>query len=102
MTKTGLKPLRARAKLLLDLLLVFFFAAILVRPLYRAKYLVLWSSIESTFISDGRFLAAHWPHPLWQPLWYCGTRFDYIYPPVLRYGVALLTNIFIPVKEYHV
>ncbi len=89
-------------KLLVDLLLVFFGAAILIRPLFRAKYLQLWSSIESTFIADGRFLAAHWPHPLWQPLWYCGTRFDYIYPPVLRYGTALLTNIFIPVKAYHV
>lgn len=89
-------------KLLVDLLLVFFGAAILIRPLFRAKYLQLWPSIESTFISDARFLSAHWPHPLWQPLWYCGTRFDYIYPPVLRYGTALLTNIFIPVKAYHV
>jgi SAM-dependent methyltransferase len=89
-------------KMLLDLLLVFLGAAILIRPLFRAKYLQLWPSIESTFIADGRFLAAHWPHPLWQPLWYCGTRFDYVYPPVLRYGTALLTNIFIPVKAYHV
>ena len=91
-----------RRALLLDWILIFFSAAVLVRPLFRAKYLQLWSSIESTFIADGRFLAAHWPHPLWQPLWYCGTRFDYIYPPVLRYGTALLTNIFIPVKAYHV
>lgn len=89
-------------KLLVDLLLVFLGAAILVRPLFKAKYLQLWPSIESTFIADARFLAAHWPHPLWQPLWYCGTRFDYVYPPVLRYGTALLTNIFIPVKAYHV
>jgi SAM-dependent methyltransferase len=89
-------------KLLVDLLLVFLGAAILIGPLFRAKYLQFWSSIESTFIADGRFLAAHWPHPLWQPLWYCGTRFDYVYPPVLRYGTALLTNLFIPVKAYHV
>jgi hypothetical protein len=102
MTRGRLKFFGQHRALLLDLLLVFFAAAILVRPLYRAKYLQLWSSIESTFIADGRFLAAHWPHPLWQPLWYCGTRFDYIYPPVLRYGTALLTNIFIPVKAYHV
>ncbi len=88
--------------MLLDLLLVFFFTAVLVGPLFRAKYLDRWGSIESTFIADGRFLAAHWPHPLWQPLWYCGTRFDYVYPPVLRYGTALLTNLFIPVKAYHV
>ena len=67
-----------KRKQLLDLLLIFFFTAVLVRPLFRAKYLQLWSSIESTFIADGRFLAAHWPHPLWQPLWYCGTRLDFI------------------------
>ncbi len=102
MTNAGPKSLRKHLKFLLDLLLIFFFAAVLVRPLYHAKYLQLWPSIESTFIADGRFLAAHWPHPLWQPLWYCGTRFDYIYPPVLRYGTALLTNIYIPVKAYHV
>ena len=96
------KSLRKRGKLLLDLLLVFLFTAILIRPLFKAKYLDRWASIESTFIADGRFLAAHWPHPLWQPLWYCGTRFDYVYPPVLRYGTALLSAIFIPVKAYHV
>ena len=45
----------------------------------------------------------HWPHPQWQPLWYTGTRFDYIYPPALRYGTALtsmLTGMW-PVKAYH-
>jgi len=25
-----------------------------------------------------------------QPLWYAGTRFDYIYPPALRYGTAAI------------
>lgn len=101
MPNPGPRPSRKRWTLLLDFLLVFLCAAIVIRPLFTAKYLQLWSSIESTFISDGRFLASHWPHPLWQPLWYCGTRFDYIYPPVLRYGTALLTNFFIPVEAYH-
>ena len=90
-----------RLAILLDLLLIFLSAAFIVRPLFTAKYLQNWASIESTFISDGRFLAEHWPHPLWQPLWYCGTRFDFIYPPVLRYGTALLTNFFNPAQAYH-
>ncbi len=77
-------------------------AWVLVRPLFKAKYLDKFDSIESTFAADGRFLAAHAPHPRWQPLWYCGTRFDYIYPPALRYGTALLSKIWIPVKAYHV
>jgi uncharacterized membrane protein len=63
-----------------------------------------WASIESTFIADARFLIDHWGHPQWQPLWYAGTRFDYIYPPGLRYGTALIAKAagYWPVKAYHV
>ena len=78
---------------LADGFLLFALATILVRPLYRAEYLSAWNSIESTFISDARFLSVHWPHPGWQPNWYTGTRFDYIYPPALRYGTALLSRL---------
>lgn len=91
-----------RAQVLLDLVLVFLFTAVLIKPLFTAKYLERWDSIESTFIADGRFLNEHLPHPQWQPLWYCGTRYDYLYPPVLRYGTALLSRVYIPVKAYHV
>lgn len=73
-----------------DSLLVFILGSILIWPLFRLEYLDNWPSIESTFISDARMLAEHLPHPGWQPLWYCGTRFDYIYPPALRYGTALI------------
>ncbi|MGA1995186.1 MAG: hypothetical protein ABSH45_05335 [Bryobacteraceae bacterium] len=95
--------LSRRAAVLLDCFLVFLFAAALIRPYFKAKYLDKWESIESTFISDARFLVAHWPHPQWQPLWYCGTRFDYIYPPALRYGTAMVSKLtgFWPVKAYH-
>lgn len=90
--------------LLLDSLLVALLAAALIFPLFQLQYLDNWSSIESTFIGDGRFLAQHWPHPLWQPLWYGGTRFDYIYPPALRYGTATLTRVFsiLPARAYHI
>ena len=74
-------------------LLVFLIAAYLIWPIYKAEYLDAWNSIESTFISDARFLSAHWTHPGWQPLWYCGTRFDYVYPPALRYGTAALSRV---------
>jgi 6-pyruvoyl-tetrahydropterin synthase related domain len=93
---------RKRAILALDLLVIFLFAAMLVRPLFKLKYSNRWDSIESTFIADARFLQAHWPHPQWQPLWYCGTRYDYIYPPALRYGTALLSRVWIPAKAYHI
>src|ERR1700691_2444310 len=88
--------------LLLCLLFVFLFPPGLNKPLFKAKYLDRWDSIESTFIADGRFLKDHWPHPQWQPLWYCGTRYDYIYPPALRYGTALLSRVWTPVKAYHI
>jgi len=58
-----------------------------------------WDSIESTFIADGRFVKEQWPQPQWQPLWYYGTRYDYVYPPAL--AAALLSCVFIPVKTYH-
>ena len=91
-----------RASLLLDLGLIFLFTAALIQPLFTAKYLDRWDSIESTFIADGRMLHEHLPHPQWQPLWYCGTRYDYLYPPVVRYGTALLSSVFVPVEAYHV
>ena len=100
---TGLSKHSRWKQILLDFFLVFLFTAILIKPYFKAKYTDKWASIESTFIGDARFLADHWPHPQWQPLWYGGTRFDYIYPPMLRYGTALGTRIFgwWPVKAYH-
>src|SRR5881296_1761207 len=81
-----------KAPLPLDFILVFLLAAALIWPLFKIKYADKWASIESTFISDARFLKEHWPHPQYQPLWYGGTRFDYIYPPALRYGTAALSK----------
>lgn len=86
-------------------LLVFALAAALIWPLFKIKYIEAYGSIESTFIADARFLAEHWPHPNWQPNWYCGTRTDYVYPPALRYGTAALTKYVprvIPARAYHI
>src|SRR5690348_8195104 len=98
-----MKPNRTWPGVLLDGLIIFLLSAILIQPLFKVKYTVAWNSIESTFIADGRFLKDHWPHPRWQPLWYCGTRFDYVYPPALRYGTAALVRAFAlePVRAYH-
>lgn len=100
---SSVKAPRTWATLLLDSLLLAILTVGMVWPLFRIKYVDTWSSIESTFISDARFLKEHWPHPQWQPLWYGGTRFDYIYPPALRYGTAGLSKIFpiIPARAYH-
>src|SRR5579864_5604497 len=89
---------------LLDTLALTLLAVALVGPVFKIKYLNNWSSIESTFISDARLLAEHMPHPAWQPLWYCGTRFDYIYPPGLRYGTAVISLIghTSTAKAYHI
>ncbi len=65
-----------RSQILLDCILIFLICAVLYKPYALRKYTDQWPSIESTFISDARFLADHWPHPRWQPLWYTGTRFD--------------------------
>src|ERR1022692_3277043 len=88
----------------LDCAIIFFVTCLLIAPLFKADILIQWDSIESTFIADARMLRDHLPHPAWQPLWYAGTRFDYIYPPALRYGAALISMIthFLPVRAYHV
>lgn len=93
-----------RASIVLDCFLLIVFTAGLIRPLFKAKYRDKWESIEATFIADARFLKEHWPHPQWQPLWYGGTRFDYVYPPALRYGTAAISKAvgYIPAKAYHV
>ena len=100
---TSLPRLSKPKQILLDFCLVFIFTVVLIRPHFKAKYTEKWGSIESTFIADARFLSEHWPHPQWQPLWYAGTRFDYIYPPALRYGTAAVSKLtrFWPVKAYH-
>ena len=95
--------LRGRLSWILDFLLIFLVAAVLIRPMWKAKYTDNWGSIESTFIADARILKDHWPRPLWQPFWYVGTRFDYVYPPALRYGTAALAKYY-PMdtaKAYH-
>ena len=96
--------LSRRLEILLDMVLLFLAAAGLIWPLFHAGYLDKWASIESSFIADARFLVEHWPHPQWQPLWYAGTRFDYVYPPALRYGTALLSMWLhvMPVQAYHI
>ena len=88
--------------MLLDFILIVLLTAVLIAPWFRTSYSTNWASIESTFISDSRYLMEHWPHPQWQPLWYTGTRFDYVYPPALRYGTALIAKAFgvLPVRGY--
>jgi hypothetical protein len=92
-----------RRTILADSLILFCLAFLLIKPLFRLEYLDNWPSIESTFISDARMLSEHLPHPGWQPLWYCGTRMDYIYPPALRYGTALISHFghVLPARAYH-
>ncbi len=88
----------------LDLFLIAAIAAAMIWPIFKTKYYENWMTIDSTFIADGRFLSENLPHPGWQPLWYGGTRFDYVYPPALRYGTAVIAKLtgFVPAKAYHV
>ena len=92
-----------RSSWVADCLILFLLATALIWPLYKVKYLDNWGSIDSTFIADARMLKQSYPHPGWQPYWYCGTRWDYIYPPALRYGTAILSTVFpiIPARAYH-
>jgi len=83
---------------------VFALAVVLILPVFRLEYLHNWSSIEGAFVADGHALQENWPHHLWQPLWYCGTRADYVYPPGPRYGVAIFSSLLrvSAARGYHV
>jgi hypothetical protein len=76
-----------------DGILIFLLVSTLIWPLYTLKYLDNWASIESTFIADARMLGDPMAEGQWQPLWYCGTRSDYIYPPALRYGTEWIAKL---------
>jgi hypothetical protein len=83
---------------------IFVLAAVLVLPVFRLEYLDNWKSIEGAFVADGHALLENWPHHLWQPLWYNGTRADFVYPPGPRYGVAIASTVFrvTPARGYHI
>lgn len=77
----------------LDFTLLFLLTSLLIFPLFQAEYLNNWSSIESTFIADARMINDGLSVNGWHPYWYCGTRFDYVYPPGLRFGTAWIANL---------
>lgn len=83
----------SRSSWWLDSTAVFALAALLVFPLFRLEYLDNWKSIEGAFIALGHMVRENWPHHQWQPLWYCGTRADYVYPPGGAYAVAILSKL---------
>jgi len=95
---------RRSSQVILDSVLLCFLTAVLVWPLFRVQYLDNWRSIEGSFIADARYIRDHFPHPKWHSLWYCGTRFDYIYPPLTRFGPAILSKLSgaTPAQSYHV
>jgi len=75
-----------------DSVLLFALSAYLIWPWFRLEYLDSWGSIESTFIGDSRMLRERGFQAEWQPNWYLGTRFDYVYPPALRCGAAAVSE----------
>jgi hypothetical protein len=76
----------------LDAAAIFGLAVILILPIFKLEYLDNWNSIEGSFIAQAHLLQQNWPHHLWQPFWYCGTRADYVYPPGVRYGAAIVSS----------
>jgi hypothetical protein len=92
------------SQVILDCALLCLLTAALIWPLFRVHYLDNWMSIEGSFIADARYIRDHFPHPKWHALWYCGTRFDYIYPPLTRFGPAVLSKLSgaTPAHAYHV
>jgi hypothetical protein len=93
-----------KRQIFLDCAVLCLLAAALIWPLFQVQYADDWMSIEGSFIADARYIREHFPHPKWHALWYCGTRFDYIYPPLTRFGAAIVSMLFqvVPAQGYHI
>ncbi len=63
---------------------------LLVWPLVSVEYLANWGIIDGTFIADAERLREAGGNPGWVAEWYGGTRWDYVYPPAIRYATAWL------------
>jgi hypothetical protein len=63
---------------------------LLVWPLLAVEYLANWGIIDGTFIADAERLREARGNPGWVAEWYGGTRWDYVYPPAIRYATAWL------------
>ncbi len=96
--------MRSARTWVLDSLLLFAVGSALVWPLLHTAYLDYWGSAAGSVVADARFLAEHWPHPRWQPLWFGGARFDDLYGPFPRYAIAALIRYgsLPPPRAYHV
>ena len=68
-------------------------AAFIMWPLFRAENLNQWTSVDGATVTNIRTILEHGPHPKWQPLWYCGVRFDYVQPPATGYISALIARM---------
>ncbi len=96
--------MKTKRAALIDVAVLFLLATALVWPLFRTTYFDRWESIESAYITDARYVNAHGALPRWQPLWYAGTRFGYVYPPAPAHGVAAMARVLgVPeARAYHI
>ncbi|MBZ5584661.1 MAG: hypothetical protein LAQ30_21115 [Acidobacteriia bacterium] len=71
--------------------------------LFTSEYLNEMSSLAGIYIGMARYLAAHWPHVGWWPLWFCGMPFANVYPPGLHVTVAAFAALsgFDAARAYH-
>jgi hypothetical protein len=87
------------------LLAIFLFLAnvYVCRELFQVEYLRHMGSIEGAYIGISRYAITHWPDLTWFPLWYNGVPYQNTYPPLLHWGVALVSWIrgITPAHAYH-
>ena len=72
---------------------LFVVQAALIAPLFAGDFTRARGSIESAYITDARFIAAHFPDLSWNPLWYLGFPFEWFYTPLLPAVVAVLGKL---------
>src|ERR1041385_8871128 len=93
-----------KRRIAVDCAVLCVLAAFIVWPLFRVENLDQWVSVDGATVTNICTILDHGPHPKWQPLWYCGVRFDYVQPPATMYFSAFIARAagVSPVRGFHI
>lgn len=70
----------------------------IVSPLFSGEYTYRRESVEGAFIAYSKYIVANWPNLNWDPLWYGGFPFHYVYPPIFPYLLAFLNFLWLSIS----
>ncbi|MBV9503766.1 MAG: hypothetical protein JO323_02045 [Acidobacteriia bacterium] len=73
--------------------LLFLLNALLCRELFTVEFTERMESIESSYIAISHWIATHWGHLNWFPLWFDGMPVNQVYQPGFHTAVAAIGKV---------